>query len=176
MGLARYYSAGFHSFFGGSASSVGMNNERGLALALRGRGGRLFRWRLFHDRYQRPSRAGGERVATSSVWGGFLQSQIGRHWHLDTTLQQRRRLRSARSPHDYSLAVRVDVIREPAGQGTAVRLGSEWKRVRVQSEGPQAGVNISMGWKKQQGNTPLRIPRESILHAILRCPHLRIRA
>jgi len=151
-GLARYYSAGFHSFFGGSASSVGMNNELGLALALQGRRGRLFRWRLFHDRYQRPSlSAGGEGVATSSVWGGLLQSQIGRHWHLDTTLQQRRRLRSAGSPHDYSLDVRVDAIRDLAGQGTAVRLRSEWKRVRVQSEGPQAGVNISMSWKKQQG-------------------------
>ena len=149
--LARYYSSGFHSFFGGSASATGMQNELGLALALRGPPGRLVRWRLFADRYRRPRPAHGANTPmSSSTSGGSVRSRLSERWHLVTHVQQRRRLRSGRAPHDFSLGLRVDAIREAARVSSTVQLRTEWKRVRVQSEAAQHGVNISLRWRRKQ--------------------------
>lgn len=69
-GPARYCSAGFHSFFGGSASSVGMRDEVGLALAASGRNRRSHRWKLFHDRHRRSHRSGPGGVVARRVEAG----------------------------------------------------------------------------------------------------------
>jgi hypothetical protein len=150
-GQGRYYSPGFHSFFGGSASAVGMHNELGLAVSVSGRRCRMVRWRLFTDRYMRPWRSVTATVpVASSTSGGVLQSRISPRWRLESSLQRRRRLRASGLPHDRRLAVRIDAIGEGPRQAATLRLRGEWRRVRIQSETPQRGVNVSVSWRQKR--------------------------
>ena len=154
--LGRYYSDGFHSFFGGAASAVGMRNELGLSLAARGRGGKRLRWRLFGDRYQRP---GNETTAAATadspvgahVWGGVVRAALSERWQLETTLQQRRRWRSLGRPHDAHSTIRVDAIWSDATRASrTLRLRAERRRARVESDAAQQGLNASLSWRHER--------------------------
>ena len=148
----RFYSPGFHSFFGGSASATGMQNELGYSLAAQGRRGTLLRWRLFSDRYRRPQHAVTfDGPVASSVLGGVLRCGLGRRWKLETTLQHRQRWRPLGAPHDVSRTLRVDAIWSDAKPAALrLRLRGGGRRVRIQSEAPQQGSNFSLSWRHKR--------------------------
>ena len=54
--------------------------------------------------------------------------------------------------------MRIDAIGDPTGPGLGVWLRAAWKRVRVQSEKPQVGVNFSLRWSRH------RTRRHLVLH------------
>ena len=138
--LLRHYEAGFHSFYGGAASSVGMRNERGFQLNLAGRRSR-WRWRLYLDQYRRPQPVYFSPLPqVSEVWGLELERRLRLHWRLRAVYQQRLRP----SSQERGRRARMDLEQ---GSRLRLRVESRWWKDREEEWGSMASLRWKEKWE-----------------------------
>ncbi len=138
--LLRHYAPGFHSFYGGAASSVGMRNEQGFQLTLVGRRS-IWQWRLYLDQYRRPQPVYFSPLPqVSEVWGLELGRRLRLDWRLRAVYQQRLR------PSSQERGRRARIELE---QGTRLRLRLEgrWWKDREEEWGSMASLRWKDKWE-----------------------------
>lgn len=147
-GVARWYDPGFVSFFGGAPSRAGMENERGLFVALERRG-----WQVFADRYRRPERTYYYPLpATVSAWGASAK------WRPVRRLEARMLFREDRRPYwreEQSVKERSRRLRAELewgrgkGRLARLRLRLEGRHLGRSPGEDEGGGVLGMLWKGQ---------------------------
>ncbi len=151
-GLVRYYAPGFHSFYGGSASAAGMQNERGYLLALEGRWRRQ-KWRFLVDQFAPVQPAYASPVlGVTEVWSLGTEHPLAPRWHAQLLYQDRKgpRWRDGASHSERSRRGRVGITYR-AGPRARVGFRLEGRCLRDTGRGSEIGGMTSLLWQGKWG-------------------------